>query len=440
MAEMSADSLLAIDFDPRTMRYPYNPRLSWDFPVNQSSSPPATHWSANANLKRSTTPLEHIDSLYQPIESQAHPLQQPQHQPFIPQWPISQPSTAPLCYPLDNTYPPQFAGDYTVPYQTSPQYQTSPTDFMAAPTHLNTTLPLDGSYLPLGGQVDSMPLNWPPYSNDLMDYPGSNGLPDMAQPQQNLADQSPTDNYLEVRSLTNSSSDGWVGVDFGPNSFRSIDAFQDLQSGAISNPEQTLHPRSFSDSSYSDGERQSQHSWSSFMEVSNAIGSPGSDSFGEMEFYNRPLRPSEKVRPSPPAIVTSTVPKPTVAEKPISPQRSPISADPTRRQPRKTTSPKTTKSIIRRPTQPPKPVPEPSEKRVGRRKGPLRPEQRKQASEIRKLGACLRCKFLKKTVSILTWPVRETSSCILVRQRRTLPRLSTITCPALAGSLYSNRY
>lgn len=36
-------------------------------------------------------------------------------------------------------------------------------------------------------------------------------------------------------------------------------------------------------------------------------------------------------------------------------------------------------------------------KRVRRRKGPLLPEQRKQASEIRKLHACLRCKFLKKT-------------------------------------------
>ncbi|KAK5048209.1 hypothetical protein LTR84_005879 [Exophiala bonariae] len=36
-------------------------------------------------------------------------------------------------------------------------------------------------------------------------------------------------------------------------------------------------------------------------------------------------------------------------------------------------------------------------KRVGRRKGPLRPDQRQQAREIRKLRACLRCKFLKKT-------------------------------------------
>ena len=36
-------------------------------------------------------------------------------------------------------------------------------------------------------------------------------------------------------------------------------------------------------------------------------------------------------------------------------------------------------------------------KKVGRRRGPLLPEQRKQASEIRNLRACLRCKFLRKT-------------------------------------------
>lgn len=36
-------------------------------------------------------------------------------------------------------------------------------------------------------------------------------------------------------------------------------------------------------------------------------------------------------------------------------------------------------------------------KKVGKRKGPLKLEQRIQAGEIRKLRACLRCKFLKKT-------------------------------------------
>lgn len=37
-------------------------------------------------------------------------------------------------------------------------------------------------------------------------------------------------------------------------------------------------------------------------------------------------------------------------------------------------------------------------RRKAARKAPLKPGQRKQASEMRKLGACLRCRFLKKTV------------------------------------------
>lgn len=43
------------------------------------------------------------------------------------------------------------------------------------------------------------------------------------------------------------------------------------------------------------------------------------------------------------------------------------------------------------------PVAAPSDRRIGRRSGPLRPDQREQARETRKVRACLRCKFLKKT-------------------------------------------
>ncbi|KAL8729816.1 MAG: hypothetical protein Q9181_004862 [Wetmoreana brouardii] len=393
MAESSADSLLAFDFDPRTMRYPYDSRLSWSIPIDQTSSPPAPNWADNANLGRSTTPL---DSMYdQPIDPQAQQQHQPQHQAFVSEWPMSQPSTAHLAYHLDNTYSQQFAGDYTV------QYQTSPTDFIPPQAHLDPTLHLDTSYLPPGGQMESMSLNWHSWHNDLMDYSGPNGVPDISLSQQNLNGNSPTGSCLDARSLTNSSNDGWVGVDYH-HPYGPIDVFQDLQPGAISNPEQALHPRTCSDSSFSDAERQSQHSWSSGVDVFNAIGSPGSDSFGEVEFYNGPRRETEKIRPSPPAIVTSTAPRPIPKKKPRSPQRSPVStgrsSPPNKRQPRKDPSPKTTKSIIRRPPQLPKPAPEPSsEKKVGKRKGPLGADQRKRASEIRKLGACLRCKFLKKT-------------------------------------------
>lgn len=401
MAEMSADSLFAFDFDPRGMPYSYNPRVPWPIPLDQNTSTGhGTHRTPNTYLKRSTSPLETLDSLYdQSIDPQA---QQQQNQSFIPQWPISQPSTAHLGYSLDNTYPQQFTGDYGV------QYQTSPTDFMSAQSPPDPAYQMGSSYLPLGGQMDNMSLNWPPFQNDLVGYPGSNGLPDIPTfPRQTLADNSPSDTCLEVRSHTSSSSDGWVGVDYYP--YQPMDAFQDPQIGAISNPEQTLHGRTFSDSSYSDGEQQSQHSWSSsYVELPHTVGSPGSDSFGEVEFYHVRSRETNKVRPNPPAIVTAVPPRPVAIKKSSSPQRSPVSTSrgspPTRRQSRKNTSPKTTKSIIRRPAPPPKAAPETSERKVGRRKGPLRPDQRKQASEIRKLGACLRCKFLKKTVSVLTWP------------------------------------
>ena len=378
------------------MRYQSTAPVSWPISIHQTSSRPSSQRSANVSIKRSTSPFDTIDSLYdQSFDPHA---QNPQA--FIPQWPISQSSHPSLAFPFGETYQQPFDSDYDLPYQ------ASPTDFLPTQPQLETGLQMDGSYVPLGDQMNGMPLNWSQsYQNSIMGCYGSDGLPDMNLSAQNLSNNSPTDTGLEARSLTSSSSEGWVGVDYH-NPYQSLDAFQDPHTGSISNPEQTLHLRTFSDSSHSDGEQLSQYSGSSYVDVSHAVGSPGSDSFGDLEFYNVNPRKPIKSRPSPPAITTSKLPKPvTVREKkPISPQRSPVSiamSSPiNRRQSRKTTSPKTTKSIInRKSTQPSKAILDPTEKKVGRRKGPLRPDQRKQASEIRKLGACLRCKFLKKTVS-----------------------------------------
>ena len=399
------------------MPYPsYISRVPWPMTIDQSSSScSGAHQPASAYLKRSTSPLENIDTLYdQSVDASFQQQQQHQHQhqpPFIPQWPVSQPSTAHLGYSYDNTYPQQFSGDY------SAQYQASPTNYMPTQPQVDPSYQMDGlgSFNPLGGQMGSMSLNWQSFQSDLV-YPVSNGLPNGALQAPTMADHSPTDNYLEARSLTSNSSNDWVGVDLHEYSpYQSLDAFQNPQTGAISNPGQALHGRTFSDSSYSDGEQRSQHSWSSFVEVPPTIGSPCSDEYGDLEFFNVHARDTPNVRPSPPAIVTSIPPRSMTVKKSMSPQRSPISAGkgspPTRRQSRKNTSPKTTKSIIqRRPVQPPKSAPETSEKKIGRRKGPLRPEQRKQASEIRKLGACLRCKFLKKTVSFIDCSVRMVSN------------------------------
>lgn len=402
--DLSGDGLAAFDFDQRGMRYPYTSRVSWPITIpadpNASRSAPL-HQSANTNpsniMKRSTTPLQSL--------SQAYDQPMSQSQSYIPDWHLHQHSQAQqFAYPLDS-YPQQFGADagYAMPYQ------TSPTDYVPQVQYDSST------YLPIAGQMDgSIPFNWQDISNDFMNYPLSNGLPDIGLPHQNLPN-SPTDTSLEVRSLS-SSDNGWNSVEYHHPTLDG--SFQDPQSGNIFNPEQTLHGRTFSDSSYSDAERQPRQSWGSYVNLpQHAIGSPSSDrstSLSDIEFHHdhtdflvgSPPIKQEQEQHTRPNVVTSSAVKPIRIKTSSSPQRSPTStgrvSPPGRRQAvKKNSNSKATKSTIRRQPQAPKVD---TEKRVGRRKGPLRPEQRKQACEIRKLGACIRCKFLKKTVSALKLP------------------------------------
>ena len=400
--DLSADGLAAFDFDQRGLRYPYTPRVSWPITIpsdpNTSRSAPL-HQGANTNpsniMKRSTTPLQSLTQTYeQPIS---------QSQSYIPDWRLHQPTQIQqFSYPVD-TYSQQFGTDpaYAMPYQ------TSPTDYVSQLQYDSST------YLPLAGQMDgSIPFGeWQDISSDLLNYPIPNGLQDINLPTQNLPN-SPTDTSLEVRSLS-SSDNGWNSIECHQQSLDG--SFQDLHTGNIFNPEQTLHGlhgRTLSDSSYSDVELQSRQSWGSYVNLGPAIGSPSSDrsaSLSDIEIRHdctdflggSPPIKQEQEQHIPPAIGTSSAGKPLRIKTSLSPQRSPTStgrvSPPGRRQPvKKNSNSKATKPTIRRSPQAPKVD---TEKRVGRRKGPLRPEQRKQASEIRKLGACIRCKFLKKTVS-----------------------------------------
>ena len=399
--DLSADALAGFDFDPRSLRYPYTSSVSWPIPIGQhpSRAPP----QRSPAMKRSTSPLQDHSHSHGYEQTSHH---QPQSMMLNPEWRM--PEQPHLAYPLETTYTQQYsdAATYTIPYQ------TSPTSFMPPQAHMNHGLNIEGSYLPLGSQMDSMPYDWQSFQHDAMTYPMTNSLPpDMSLAPQSLPDNSPTDTYLEVNSLTSNGSDnGWATVDYSHHLLDS--SLQDSQvAGAISNPSQTLqfHERSFSDSSYSDVDLPSPHSWSSgYVEVPNAISSPGTDSIGDVDLhydqcYNHDHNQHEedvKPRPRRPAVVTSSTSRPiTIKQSPSSQRSSPStvgkSSPPTRKPSRKNTSTKTLKSVARRPSQIPKVD---SEKRIGRRKGPLRPEQRKQAGEIRKLGACLRCKFLKKTV------------------------------------------
>ncbi|KAL9124007.1 MAG: hypothetical protein Q9217_006621 [Psora testacea] len=462
---MTDSDLAGFGFDPRAIRYPYSPRVSWPAPSqNQLGSPQGQNIGANANaVKRSTTPLQNQRANIQPMTQQHRlrphsqgneqsytrlsrqqnglpPQLQPQtHLPFDqhigqqhvfgspypnqPQ-PYQPPMTSQPIFPSDNqstssdwsyqqqqqqqqqpsqqpqsSHPYPLDTSYTQPYpdQYMP-YGSSPVSFLPDQNqyaaNMNT---MDGTYLHLNTDMDGVPFSWQDLSTHFGDYPMSNGLPEMSLANQVLP-SSPTDTSLEVRSLS-SSDNGWASVEY-PQGFGG--SFQDGQTGAIFNPGQTLHGRTFSDSSYSDIENQSRFSWGSYVDIpQHAIGSPSSDSAGDHEFHRDipdtsdelPIKPEKLPTP----VLSSSTTAPIKIKPSKSPQRSPASArrtsPPGRRPPRKN-SMKTTKAAIKRQGQLMKGE---TEKRVGRRKGPLRPDQRKQASEIRKMGACLRCKFLKKT-------------------------------------------
>ncbi|MCJ1391109.1 hypothetical protein MMC18_003971 [Xylographa bjoerkii] len=379
------DGLVAFDYDPRSTHYQYNQRLSW--PMQQSDP------HSSQTLKRSTSPMpvQSNNQSYQQTASHAAPAA------LMSQWNMT--SQCPTSsYVLDTTPFPQQAYE---PYGST--FQHSPIDYMPPHTslevsieaNLNAGLNMENSYLDPQGNIRQMqgnmnmtpmPYNWNELT-DLMPYP-THGLPDINSAQHVFPVGSPSDAYLsenqlEVRSLS-SSDNGWATIDFIRQNIN-----------AISNPEQTLHPRTFSDSSYSDVEQHSRNS-GEYVEVPPFINSPSTDSIGDAEFYSDQAY-YEVERPSPPVTHTTAFIHPVPTQQATSPTRAPTSPT-SRRQARKNPPAKSGKAVARR--SPPQVAKTETEKRVGRRKGPLRPEQRKQACEIRKLGACLRCKFLKKTCDI----------------------------------------
>ncbi|KAK4665990.1 hypothetical protein QC763_0068190 [Podospora pseudopauciseta] len=229
-----------------------------------------------------------------------------------------------------------------------------------------------------------------------------------------LGSHSPTGTYLEVLSLGGSSDNGWTTVDpMFPNY---------TQNAAIFNPSQTLHLRSESGSSTSD---RNSLEFGSYEEVSfppYSPYSPGSDSYVDPSSNHRncppgdhhhhhqhnhqhshqqhhPHQPTSTELISPAAAVAPMSIKTVAAtSRPVASGSGAGSVSPPARRnsgTRKSPIAKATKSVIRRTSTGKKDGT--GEKKVGRRRGPLLPEQRKQASEIRKLRACLRCKFLKKT-------------------------------------------
>lgn len=212
---------------------------------------------------------------------------------------------------------------------------------------------------------------------------------------------SPNEGWLDARSISNASDTSWTMVPRLPNSW-------ETQGYGVVSPS-ALHVRTDSNSSHnSDCPPFSARSVGSYDEIIFPV-SPEPDASGSRTL----AAPSCDVSHIHTPMITSPLPAapiiagPSIAPKPSrgsSTSSSPMSSSP----PSTASSPKTkrrsspvgiTQKVIQKKkatsstTAGSKDQPA---KKVGRRKGPLRPEQRQQAHEIRKLRACLRCKFLKK--------------------------------------------
>ncbi|KAK7544573.1 uncharacterized protein J3D65DRAFT_610021 [Phyllosticta citribraziliensis] len=309
---------------------------------------------------------------------------------------------------------PESYGSYGAPIQTSP-VEYLPTS--QPPLPINTTIDMSGSYIAMSGPMDhsmSAPMTFPhmnDFQQELMNYPMNPGEL-VAAASASVAGSSPNENWLEVRSLS-SSDNGWSTVDFHqPNNRHSYDSYSDSHSATVFNPIQTLHIRTGSDSSQSDVP-QSAHSFGSFEEIppfpmhspqSEVEFPPHAMQHGmhhhhhhdhELDHYQSPA-----YSVSPPSTSAQPYAIKQSASSSSSPTSSDISSPPASRRRKSPTNSieaatsKVTKTIVKKPAGSAK---RDDTKKIGKRRGPLRPDQRQQAHEIRKLRACLRCKFLKKT-------------------------------------------
>ncbi|KAL8363377.1 hypothetical protein RB601_009240 [Gaeumannomyces tritici] len=397
-------------------------------PEDSPQAPSPGHHSSAAS-----SPLQHQLSPYQ---TAAHPLltdwalQQQQQQQQVQSQQTQVPQDLQLYQ--DNTAAAMMSFNpfvqtnfpHAIEYLPATTTATLDTAIQLEPT-FNSISPVDDSAQQQAMQWSLGMANWQDFGATALTYAQADGLPRVGS----LGSHSPTNSYLEVLSLGSGSDNGWATVDFP--AYETAAAFQQqVQSTAIFNPGQTLHLRTNSDSSNSDGGNSldfgnSSLEFGSYEEVNFPYSpfSPESDTLDttaahrgcfhgdghqhqhqhqHQHHHHHQTAPTEIISPAAavgPMPIKAAAPasRPAQASGSGAGASSSSASPPARRTsgPRKSPIAKPTKAVIRR-TSTGKEVAT-GEKKVGRRKGPLRPDQRKQASEIRKLRACLRCKFLKKT-------------------------------------------
>ncbi|SMQ48734.1 unnamed protein product [Zymoseptoria tritici ST99CH_1A5] len=288
--------------------------------------------------------------------------------------------------------------------------QASPVEFMPAGAMDNfpVTSAMDGAtFMTMAGPMDSMnamfnPLN--DFHNDLNFQMNMNaGIHrHSVSSHSNNSGSSPTGSILEVQSVSDNEG-SWSIVNFNPNR-ASLDSF-----GTVSNPSQNLHIRTHSETSSDGPHSELSGSWEEVAPwpTHSPHALHGQDFLDAHYLATHGAQLQElhdhcdHHRVTPESSSSEDSPSTGNAHSyhssgssTTSPNSTGITSPPLRRR-KSPLEGKTTKSVIKK--SPTGRKDGPAEKKVGRRRGPLRPDQRQQAHEIRKLRACLRCKFLKKT-------------------------------------------
>lgn len=317
------------------------------------------------------------------------------------------------------------------PLDSSPVNCVPLTASMQIPMHVATAAHQMGQYMSMAGPMESMAaLAYPLSENspNMVPFPMAIGgmlgaqTHTMGSMYQAPSTGSPSSSTFEVCSLA-SSDNGWTAINFA-NAGASFN--NPSTTHAVFNPGETLHIRSDSNSS-SDGSEQLCGSYEDMpfpmhspISEHNTFDLAGSHAMPRLMTNNyhhahsdhdcsavhspdgsspavspqsASARPVANVRARP-LSASSASTSPTGTSPPLRRRRSPTAKSAISK-----TTPSAIKktdisngSVVRKSA-----VTVSNEKRIGRRRGPLRPDQRQQAHEIRKLRACLRCKFLKKT-------------------------------------------
>jgi hypothetical protein len=294
--------------------------------------------------------------------------------------------------------------------------QTSPVDFgistsqalmssmpMNAPFNMMTTTSMD-----MTQQMTTAPFGMSDFQHEFSNMSAGQDFAAARTTSTSVTTGSPTEQWLEVRSLS-SSDHGWSSIEIGHRN--SYDLTNDPSANLIFNPAQSLHIRTNSDSSQHSDAPRSAHSFSSFEFPMNSPQSEAENSLELVQSHTHSsnchhtlpidtqdfanlISPNQSV--SPPLARAEPITIKQSVSSSSSPTSSAVSSPPSRRR-KSPVGPKPAKTIVKKTPAHSTKKDVQGEKRVGRRRGPLRPDQRQQAHEIRKLRACLRCKFLKKT-------------------------------------------